>query len=113
MSANSLIEESEVLTWEQFPINEVFVHDDVFWMKMSDEDILRVRPTSSGGWMGYGTTFKYDPSWNISFDKIGTEKSAEVLQKDLYHERKSLTLVFLVSVTLIGLVGFITWWLSR
>lgn len=96
--------EGQALTWDEIQIGDVVIYEGGLYWKITTDDMVRVRPKSGGGVIGYGRTFKYDPSWNLTFTKVEREDAQGVLRKETFHEARPAQLWTIASSVVIGIL---------
>lgn len=91
----------EVMSWEEFPINEVFIWEGAFWMKINNEYILQVKPLNDNGWGAMGAPVKYDPSWRMKLSIASVREVVEVRKKNGDRTVNVRRLIILMCVSII------------
>lgn|GEM_PF-3246672 len=96
---------NERLTWDNFPIQEVFAGQDAYWMKVNPTYIVRVR-WQEGAWDAYDEAVECRPSSSHRFSRVyinDPEEYERVIEKFARVKLFETTLktVFYIAVTVL------------
>lgn len=107
--------ESKARTFKELSDGAIFYGPDgEFYKKMGGDSLLLIKPTAKG-WIGYGTTSKWNREWQLDFHPLSDEEVRSLVRgkevRDPLEVLKIAWLVAVVALLTLFLLGGLVWYL--